>query len=526
MSTLGQWMRLFSIRLRMNGAIAMVLTLLLLVGGVGLWGLAEVTNGSARFVATTHADTVALGDLRTAMGKVRRYEKDLLINYDSAEQQAVYRPQWRAAVDQVQAKTRQLVANGTPEEAAVARQIDELLKAYVEQAAPVFKAVEIGGFNDAPVANKAIATAKRQAHAAEQKVDELAALLEAQTRASLVRQQAAAQSARAVFAGALALALLLVAPMTLLNSHSITAPMLQARELALAIADGDLTRPVPTEGRDEAADLLRALAHMQGALRRLVGEVREASGSIQLAANEVASGNADLSGRTERTAGSLQQTASSMQQLTHSVQHSADSARHASTLAASASSVAERGGSVVAEVVSTMGEINAASHRIADIIGTIDGIAFQTNILALNAAVEAARAGEQGRGFAVVAGEVRSLAQRSAEAAREIKTLIGASVDKVDNGARLVRDAGSTMGDIVASVQRVTDTIRAITTAASEQSEGIGQVNGAVNALDAMTQQNAALVEQSAAAAESLKGQASRLHAVVARFRVEATPAA
>jgi methyl-accepting chemotaxis protein len=214
-----------------------------------------------------------------------------------------------------------------------------------------------------------------------------------------------------------------------------------------------------------------------------------------------------------------------MEQLTGTVKQSADSARQANQLAVSAAEVAQRGGTVVSQVVCTMDEINASSRKIADIIGTIDGIAFQTNILALNAAVEAARAGEQGRGFAVVAGEVRSLAQRSAEAAREIKALIGASVDKVDTGSRLVADAGATMTEIVASVQRVTDIIGEITAASAEQSDGIGQVNTAVTQLDQMTQQNAALVEQSAAAAESLKDQAGRLAQLVGRFRLEAVAA-
>jgi methyl-accepting chemotaxis protein len=298
--------------------------------------------------------------------------------------------------------------------------------------------------------------------------------------------------------------------------------MQQARELALAIAQGDLTRPVQADGQDEAAELLRALESMQTALSGLVGEVRHVSENIQGASSEVASGNQDLSSRTEQTANSLQHTAGAMHQLTQSVQQGAESARDASALALSASGVAERGGVMVAEVVHTMDEINQASKRIADIIGTIDGIAFQTNILALNAAVEAARAGEQGRGFAVVASEVRSLAQRSAAAAREIKGLIGASVDKVDAGTRLVKDAGQTMDEIVASVQRVQATIETISQAANEQSEGIGQINGSVTDLDGMTQQNAALVEQSAAAAEQLSSQARTLTSAVARFRINA----
>lgn len=251
-----------------------------------------------------------------------------------------------------------------------------------------------------------------------------------------------------------------------------------------------------------------------------IAAVQDSTGNISTASAQIATGNMDLSGRTEQTASSLQQTASSMDQLTGTVRQTADSARTANELVNSASAAAAKGGEVVAQVVSTMDEINAASRKINDIIGVIDGIAFQTNILALNAAVEAARAGEQGRGFAVVAAEVRALAQRSANAAKEIKSLINASSEKVDSGTRLVQDAGLSMGEIVNAVQRVTDIIGAITAAAGEQSEGIGQVNTAVTQLDQMTQQNAALVEESAAAAASLKDQAEKLAEAVSVFKV------
>ena len=306
----------------------------------------------------------------------------------------------------------------------------------------------------------------------------------------------------------------------LLTSRSVIAALRKASASARAIAEGDLSRPVVNGRDDEVGELLDALSKMQAALVRLVGEIRQSADSIQVASSEVAAGNLNLSQRTEQTASSLQKTAASIQQLTGTVGHSADSAATANQLAVAAAQVARRGGDVMSQVVRTMDDINVSSKKIADIIGTIDSIAFQTNILALNAAVEAARAGDQGRGFAVVASEVRSLAQRSADAAKEIKALIGSSVDRVETGSRLVLDAGATMNEIVASVQRVTDTLGEISSAATEQSQGIGQVNTAVSELDQMTQQNAALVEQSAAAAESLNEQARRLALSVSVFRL------
>ncbi|WP_425261410.1 methyl-accepting chemotaxis protein [Rubrivivax sp. RP6-9] len=287
-----------------------------------------------------------------------------------------------------------------------------------------------------------------------------------------------------------------------------------------AMASGNLTHTMRADGRDEIGRLVQDLEAVRERLATSISAVRLASESVRVAAGEIAAGNADLSQRTEQQASSLQQTAASMEQINSTVRNNADTARQANQLATSASAVATQGGEVVGRVVSTMDDISNSSKKIADIIGTIDGIAFQTNILALNAAVEAARAGEQGRGFAVVAGEVRSLAQRSAEAAREIKSLIGASVERVEAGSRLVQDAGTTMNDIVVQVKRVSDLIGEITAATQEQTSGIGQVSGAVSQLDQVTQQNAALVEESAAAAESLKQQAVRLVESVSVFTV------
>ena len=302
--------------------------------------------------------------------------------------------------------------------------------------------------------------------------------------------------------------------------RSITGGIAAAVKVAQTVAAGDLSSRIVVDRDDEIGTMLGALKHMNESLVAIVGDVRNASESIATGSSQIANGNADLSQRTEEQASNLQQTAASMEQLTATVKHNADTARRASELAEGASTVAARGGAVVGEVVATMDGITDSSKKIADIIGVIDGIAFQTNILALNAAVEAARAGEQGRGFAVVAGEVRSLAQRSATAAKEIKVLIGESVGKVESGTRLVADAGRTMGDIVDQVRRVSQLITGISEASGEQSTGIGQIGDAVAQLDEVTQQNAALVEESAAAAESLRVQADSLAKTVATFRL------
>ncbi|WP_245503598.1 methyl-accepting chemotaxis protein [Aquabacterium lacunae] len=302
--------------------------------------------------------------------------------------------------------------------------------------------------------------------------------------------------------------------------QGILVPIAEATRVARTVAAGDLTSRIDVKRQDEIGELLNALRDMNEHLRTLVGDVRQAGEAIATGADEIALGNSDLSHRTETQASNLQQTAASMEQLTSSVNHNAEAALQANQLASQARDVASRGGELVSHVVGTMGEISEASRKINDIIGVIDGIAFQTNILALNAAVEAARAGEQGRGFAVVAGEVRSLARRSADAAREIKQLIHNSVEKVDNGSRLVSDAGHTMEEIVTQVRRVSELIEEISHSTHEQSTGISQVSQAVGQLDEVTQQNAALVEQSAAAAESLKGQSHRLVSSVHAFRL------
>ncbi|RIX83273.1 methyl-accepting chemotaxis protein [Acidovorax cavernicola] len=305
-------------------------------------------------------------------------------------------------------------------------------------------------------------------------------------------------------------------------SRSIVRPLAKAVGVAETVAAGDLSANIRVDSRDETGQLMQALKDMNTNLAKVVGEVRTGTETIATASGQIASGNQDLSSRTEEQASSLEQTAASMEELTSTVKQNADNARQANQLAVSASEVAVKGGAVVSQVVDTMGSINASSKKIVDIIGVIDGIAFQTNILALNAAVEAARAGEQGRGFAVVASEVRSLAQRSAAAAKEIKTLIGDSVEKVEEGSKQVAEAGRTMEEIVGSVKRVTDIMGEITAASQEQTSGIEQINQAITQMDQVTQQNAALVEEASAAAQSLQEQAGSLVQAVSVFKLDA----
>ena len=316
---------------------------------------------------------------------------------------------------------------------------------------------------------------------------------------------------------------LIGAACAVLITRSITHPLKSAIGVASKVADGDLTTEFPDPQGDEIGDLMQALKAMNDSLVRVVSEVQQGTDAIATGSTEIAAGNFDLSARTEQQASSLEETAASMEELTSTVRQNADNANQANQLAMAASGVAAKGGTIVGQVVETMGSIEASSRKIVDIIGVIDGIAFQTNILALNAAVEAARAGEQGRGFAVVAAEVRTLAQRSAGAAKEIKELIGASVGQVNAGTRLVQDAGTTMSEVVASVGRVTDIISEITAASREQSIGIDQVNEAIAQMDQTTQQNAALVEEAAAAAGSLQEQAAKLAQAASGFKLSSS---
>ncbi len=384
-------------------------------------------------------------------------------------------------------------------------------------------------------ADRLVKAARTDQHSAEQMVptlqasfskleDEMAALSDSIEKNGDALNQHAQDSittTQAAIGIALTMALAAMVTLALWLARRITEPMSHAVSVANLLAQGDLTARVEPDGNDETVQLLQSMERMQRNFSGIVREVKHNADGVATASAEIAQGNNDLSVRTEQQAGSLEQTASSMEELGATVRQNADNARQANQLAMSASSVAIRGGEVVAQVVDTMKGINESSRRIADIIGVIDGIAFQTNILALNAAVEAARAGEQGRGFAVVASEVRSLAGRSAGAAREIKDLIGTSVERVTQGSALVDQAGATMTEVVNAIQRVTDIVGEISSASTEQASGVAAVGEAVTQMDRSTQQNAALVEQSAAAAESLRQQADTLVQTVAAFKLD-----
>ena len=518
MRVLGQ----LSIRARLYFATTFSLVLLTAVGALGYVALDRSRSTLQELFARQVQTLTDMAELRTGLGHLRRAEKDIIINFNNAVEVQALREGWSRQLDALRksmAQVREVQAGNVEFTGALDKALAEVGQ-YEGGLVPIFDQIERALLDGAGAG----AYAERfKAHM--DTTDALLASLATQARGHMEEARAALDQRTAtmstLIAAAVLLGLAVLVPLTLFSVRSITQSLEQARALAERIAAGDLSHAVQSRQRDEIGNLVAAMGRMQDALRTLVGQVQQAAGSIATASDEIALGNQDLSQRTEQTAASLQQTASSMELLTGTVQHSAESSRQASGLAANAAEVAVRGGAVVAQVVQTMGEISDSSRRIGDITGVIDSIAFQTNILALNAAVEAARAGEQGRGFAVVASEVRSLAQRSADAAKEIKALIGASVERVEGGSRLVAQAGETMTEIVDSVRRVSDIVAEITSAAAEQAGSIGQVGQSVSHLDQMTQQNAALVEESAAASQSLRDQAGRLTEAVSRFKLQ-----
>jgi methyl-accepting chemotaxis protein-1 (serine sensor receptor) len=423
-----------------------------------------------------------------------------------------------------------LSTNITPEEKQLADKLAEQRQKFTEGAVqPAVAALKAG---DKERASQIVhGTMNALFQPVRQGVDELIQMQMAEAQRIDQRSQSMYALVRVVCLAGMAFGLVLAGVIGAALVRGIVRPLEEAVRIAGAVASGDLTQHIEVRTNDETGRLMRALKDMNDGLVKIVGQVRGGTDTIATASGQIAAGNLDLSSRTEQQAAALEQTASSMDELTSTVKQNADNARQANALAVSASEVAGKGGAVVAQVVDTMRAIDASSTKIADIIGVIDGIAFQTNILALNAAVEAARAGEQGRGFAVVAGEVRSLAQRSAAAAKEIKSLIDDSVLKVHHGSELVDQAGATMSDIVQGVSRVTDIMAEITAASQEQTAGIEQVNRAIAQMDQATQQNAALVEEASAAAQALQEEATTLARAVGTFRLSAqavasTPAA
>jgi methyl-accepting chemotaxis protein len=519
------WMSRISVRSKLGLLFAAAAAGLVLVTVIGLAGLRSSAQQTRGMVGDDFATVRQLGDLRAGIGNMRRFEKDLFLNMSEQADLERYHKAWRQETAGGLALADALVQRLVGDELAAVERMKAGLLAYQRGVERIVSDIGTGKVNDPWGANRAMEPLKGDVRAADKAFGEI---LERVTRRIDGRQaELVALERRTLLqtAAGSALVLVLMAAVAWAVERRIVVPLRQAGDAVRRIAAGDLSQPLAMHGGDEIARLGQDIDRMRQDLGALVQRLHAGIESVSAASVQIAQGSSDLSTRTETQASSLQQTAASMQQLTATVGHGADSARQANARAAGAREVATRGGRVVGEVMEKMNEIQQSSRRIADIIGVIDGIAFQTNILALNAAVEAARAGEQGRGFAVVAGEVRSLAQRSAQAAREIKSLIGASVQSVEAGGALVGSAGSTMNEIVQQVQRVSALIGEITQAAAEQSQGIAQVGQAVTQLDDNTQRNAALVEQSAAAADSLREQAQRLAEAVAVFRLRAEQA-
>ncbi|WP_066269952.1 methyl-accepting chemotaxis protein [Hydrogenophaga palleronii] len=506
---------------RLISAFLVVCAICALVGGIGLINMSKINDQATHMYEKELLGLSHIKDSNINLIYAGRARGNYLLA-TSQEERAAH----KASLEKSLANAQEAIRTAKPlfsSEAAkrMFSELDTVFASYSqEQAAMLTLAAQEPVASRSEALSKLLHDTRADANKIDELLNELSKLKEADARN-------AKDLTGALFTSSMTMMLILIAAavgigMTLgiVISRSITRPLNEAVRVAETVAAGDLTSRIEVTSQDETGQLLNALKTMNASLLDIVNNVRSSSESIATGSTQIAIGNNDLSQRTEAQASNLEQTAASMEELTSTVRQNSETARQANQLAATASEAAVKGGEVVGRVVGTMQDITASSKKIVDIIGVIDGIAFQTNILALNAAVEAARAGEQGRGFAVVAGEVRNLAQRSAGAAKEIKILINDSVEKVEIGSRLVGDAGQNMDSIVSQVKRVTDMIAEISSASVEQTQGISQVGDAVNQLDQVTQQNAALVEESAAAAESLKNQSARLAEIVGVFKV------
>ena len=505
-----------------NKLLASFVLILVLTAGMGVFAifqLSSVNQKSTDLAENWMPSARMLLELKADMARYRTNELQHIIS-DSVEDRATYETAMKTIWEQLQSNLetyKKLPAEA--EEQRLGQQLTASMGAYKSQHERIMAASNALRDEEARALMRGEALQMYRSMTAT--LGKLVEINVAGGKNASEDASALYLSARTWVVGVIVGAVALGLALALWIAARVTAPLREAVKIAQTVASGDLSSRIEVTTTDETGLLLAALKAMNDNLAKVVGEVRQGTDTIATASSQIASGNQDLSSRTEEQASSLEETAASMEELTSTVKQNADNARQANQLAVSASEVAVRGGSVVSQVVDTMASINASSRKIVDIIAVIDGIAFQTNILALNAAVEAARAGEQGRGFAVVASEVRSLAQRSAAAAKEIKGLIDDSVGKVEAGSRQVAEAGQTMEEIVASVSRVTDIMGEITAASQEQTTGIEQINQAISQMDQVTQQNAALVEEAAAAAASLQEQAGGLSQVVSVFTLE-----
>ena len=515
-----KWFYDLKIGTKLIVSFSLVLLLTLIMGVTSILSMGRINQASDDLSQNWMPAVQAVMSIRTDVGELRRWELAHLLNEEPATMAKYEATMGDVLATMKKDRERYAALINSPEEKATYGQFSAGWDSFLDAHGKIMD-LSRGG-------QKAEARALLTGASAKAMTD-MNELINKLVKLNIDGGVQASDAATATYVSArgwqvllLALNIVIGFALALWIARLVSQPLQQALALARQVADGDLTQDIESRSNCETGQLMQALSDMNKSLQSLVGQVRSGTDLITTASTEIAAGNQDLSSRTEQQASSLEETASSMEQLTSTVRQNADNARQANQLARSASGIAVKGGDVVGQVVGTMASINASSRQIVDIISVIDGIAFQTNILALNAAVEAARAGEQGRGFAVVAGEVRNLAQRSAAAAKDIKTLISNSVEQVEAGSELVNQAGATMEEIVASITRVTDIMGEITAASQEQSTGIEQVNQAIVQMDQVTQQNAALVEQAAAAAESMQEQAAQLSQVVCRFKLSA----